>query len=75
MAKPGKKFKDLPRRQRLIASGVMLVSISLVIAAERDLSHRKPTELRGSKLLWRLVCLNALGAIAYFRWGRRVAGA
>jgi hypothetical protein len=74
MAKPGKKFKDLPPRQRLIASGVMLLSLSLVIAAERDLSHRQPADLRGNKLVWRLVCLNALGAIAYFRWGRRAGG-
>jgi hypothetical protein len=75
MAKPRKKFKDLPPRQRMIASGLMLVSLSLVVAAERDLSHRKPAELRGSRLLWRVLCLNALGAIAYFRWGRRTAGA
>jgi hypothetical protein len=75
MAKPSKKFTDLPPRQRLIASGVMLISISLVVAAERDLSHRKPPELRGNKLLWRVLCLNALGAIAYFRWGLRPAGA
>ncbi len=59
----------------MIASGVMLVSISLVVAAERDLSHRKQSELRGNKLLWRVLCLNALGAIAYFRVGRRPAAA
>jgi hypothetical protein len=27
--------------------------------------------VRGSKPLWRLVSLNALGALAYFRWGRQ----
>jgi hypothetical protein len=49
------------------------VSVALVLAAERDIGRRSETELRGSKRMWRLLCLNALGAITYFRWGRRVS--
>jgi hypothetical protein len=48
-------------------------SLGLVAASERDIQHRPADQVRGSKLLWRLVCLNALGAASYFRWGRRPA--
>jgi hypothetical protein len=53
-----------------IATGVIAVSLAIVAIAERDIQHRAPAEIRGSKLLWRLVSLNALGAIAYLKEGR-----
>ena len=52
------------------ATGVIAVSVAIVAIAERDIQHRASTEIRGSKLLWRLVSLNALGAIAYLKCGR-----
>jgi hypothetical protein len=55
---------------RLLASVAIAVSLVIVAAAQRDL-HRRPDALvRGDRRVWRLVCLNALGALAYFRWGR-----
>jgi len=66
-----KNFKDLSPKRRVIALVILAVSLVLVAAAERDIQHRPAPEVRGSKLLWRLVCLNALGALGYFRWGRR----
>jgi hypothetical protein len=65
-----KSFSDLPPGRRALALVLTAVSLGLVVAAERDLQRRPQDEVRGSKLLWRLVCLNALGAAAYFRWGR-----
>ncbi len=59
--------------RRLVAAIVIAVSLVLVIAAERDIQRRPATEMRGNKLLWRIVCLNAIGAINYFGWGRRHA--
>jgi hypothetical protein len=56
---------------RIIAVVVLAVSLVLVGAAERDIQRRAPDEMRGNKALWRLLCLNALGAIGYFTWGRR----
>jgi hypothetical protein len=56
---------------RIWASVLLVLSVALVAAAERDIHQRPASEVRGSKPLWRLVCLNALGAIGYFRWGRR----
>lgn len=44
----------------------------LIVAAERDIGRRSPAELRGGKLLWRIVALNNfIGPLSYFRWGRR----
>jgi hypothetical protein len=61
------QFKELsPRVLALIAA-----LLGLVAAAEIDIHRRPADEVRGSKLVWRLVCLNAVGAVGYFRWGRR----
>lgn len=57
------------RRRR--TRGAIAVSIALVAAAERDLYRRPETAVRGSRRLWRLVSLNALGALAYLLVGRR----
>jgi hypothetical protein len=52
------------------ATGLIAISLATVALAERDLQRRPPNEIRGSKLLWRVVSLNALGALAYLKWGR-----
>jgi hypothetical protein len=57
--------------QKLWSSLAIAVSLLIVGAAERDIQGRGEAELRGRKLLWRLVSLNALGALAYFLWGRQ----
>ena len=66
-----KKWNDLPEQQRRIAAVAIGGSLVIVAAAERDLSRRPADQVRGSKLVWRIVCTNALGALGYFRWGRR----
>ncbi len=68
-----KRFRDLSTAGKVRASLLVAVSLALVAAAERDIQRRPASEVRGSKLAWRVVCLNALGALAYFRWGRRAA--
>lgn len=62
-----KKSKQNP----LIASIAIAISLGIVAVAERDLRARQPSEIRGSKRIWRLVCLNAIGAITYLACGRR----
>ena len=54
-------------------AGLLALSLAIVITAERDLYYRPDDEIRGEKRLWRLASLNALGALAYLRWGRRTA--
>jgi hypothetical protein len=70
-----RQLRELPPGQRLLAIVALAISLALVTAAERDLHRRSAQQVRGSRLLWRIVCLNALGAIGYFRWGRRGPGA
>ena len=61
-----KDFKDMsPMRWRL-ALVLITASLALVAAAQRDIQHRSDAEVRGSRPLWRLLCLNALGAAGYF---------
>jgi hypothetical protein len=57
--------------QRSLAAVLIGVSLALVAVAERDLHRRPDTQVRGDKRLWRVVCLNAIGAVGYLLWGRR----
>lgn len=65
-----KRWSDLSSQQK---SGVIaLVAIQAVLAgvAQRDLSSRAASEVRGPKALWRVLTLNSIGAIAYLLVGR-----
>ena len=75
MSKMIKDFKAQSAARRSLVMVLIAVSLVLVAAAERDLERRPAADVRGSKLLWRLICLNALGAASYLRWGRREASA
>jgi hypothetical protein len=59
------------RGGRIAAFSTLAVSLVIIAAAQRDLHARAADRVRGDKRIWRLVCLNAMGALAYFRWGRR----
>jgi hypothetical protein len=58
-------------QQRSLAAVLIALSLAVVAVAERDLHRRPDTQVRGDKRLWRLVCLNAIGALGYLLWGRR----
>jgi hypothetical protein len=48
------------------------VQLSLLVAAQRDISRRPAEEIRGSKALWRAVTLiNFIGPGSYFTFGVR----
>jgi hypothetical protein len=57
--------------RRSLAAVVIAISVALVAVAERDLHRRPDKQIRGDKRLWRIVCLNAIGAAGYLLWGRR----
>jgi hypothetical protein len=65
-----KRFSERSKRGKAIAILVGVVSLIIVGIAERDLHTRPEEQIRGRKLVWRLVGLNALGALGYLRWGR-----
>jgi hypothetical protein len=66
-----KSFKDLSPTEQRAVIGIVAVALPLIAAAQRDLGRRSADEVVGSKLLWRLLCLNGAGAVAYFAFGRR----
>jgi hypothetical protein len=65
------RLSERPPAQRLFIWALLVVSVGLVTAAERDIQRRPVNQVRGRKLPWRALSLNALGALAYFCWGRR----
>jgi hypothetical protein len=62
-------YKNMSPVRRRLALVLIAASLALVGAAQRDIQRRSEAEVRGSRILWRLVCLNALGAAGYFGWG------
>jgi len=71
MSRAIERFSQKSPTQRFAAFAVLVVSLGLVTVAERDIQRRPAERIRGNKLLWRLICSNALGAVGYLRWGRR----
>jgi hypothetical protein len=71
MSRAIEQFTQKSHAQRFAAFAVLVASLGLVTVAERDIQHRPAERIHGSKLRWRLICLNALGAVGYLRWGRR----
>jgi hypothetical protein len=69
----GQAFNELSPPRRAIAVVLFVVSLGIVAAAQRDIQRRADAEVRGNRLVWRLVSLNAVGALAYLRWGRTPA--
>ena len=62
-----------PQRTMMVAGAV--VQVTLFAAAQVDITKRNPEEIRGPKLLWRLICLvNFIGPILYFSFGRLTTG-
>ena len=66
-----KRFSERPPREKAALLAIGAVGLAIIAVAQRDLSGRDESELRGSKAMWRVVSLNALGALAYLRFGRR----
>ncbi len=66
-----KPFSELGQRGKGAAIVTLAVSLVVIFTAERDLRRRPQAQVRGSKRLWRLVSLNALGAAGDLRYGRR----
>jgi hypothetical protein len=66
-----RRYGSRPPLQKGLLGLVLVISLVIVGFAERDLQGRPEEQIRGSKLAWRLASLNAVGALAYLRLGRR----
>lgn len=66
-----RKWKDLPLGARIVVMVIAAVELSLLVAAQVDITRRPAEQIRGGKLRWRLISLiNVAGPLAYFRKGR-----
>lgn len=67
-----KRWQDLTPTQRVFVIVGAVVRITLLAAAQRDLSRRSPEEIRGPKGEWRMATMiNFVGPLAYFCCGRK----
>lgn len=65
-----KTWKELSPMAKFGTITAAAVQLSLLIAAQRDISHRPAEQIRGSKMLWRLATLvNFVGPGSYFTFG------
>jgi len=75
-AQTKKQWNDLTPCQRSAVVGAAVVQVTLLTAAQIDITRRSKEQVRGAKLLWRiLVFVNFIGPIAYFAIGRRRSAA
>jgi hypothetical protein len=69
---PRMQWNDLTAGQRRGIALGGIVQIALLVAALIDIRRRPADEIKGSKLLWTaLACINFVGPIAYFIFGRK----
>ena len=73
MSRSKRRFGEYSPAGRAAIALLFVASVGLVAFSERDLQRRPADQVWGSKAIWRLICLNALGAASYLRWGRRAA--
>ena len=65
-----KTWKELSPMAKFSTLTVASVQLSLLIAAQRDISRRPAEQIRGSKAFWRAATLvNFVGPGSYFTFG------
>jgi hypothetical protein len=70
--KAKKRWSDFTPCQRAVLVTGAVVQVTLLTAAQIDITRRPKEQIRGAKLLWRiLVLVNFIGPIAYFAIGRK----
>jgi hypothetical protein len=66
-----RRYSEMGTTGKALVLLITAISLLIIGRAERDISSREDEEVRGSRTVWRLVSLNAVGALAYLRFGRR----
>lgn len=67
-----KSWKELSPMARVGTMAAATIQLTLLIAAQRDISRRPADQIRGSKALWRVATLvNFIGPASYFTFGRK----
>ena len=65
-------YRGLPVWARILLWPVLVLEAVLIFLAERDIQRRPASEIRGPKLLWRIIATQNIVGPAAFHWlGRR----
>ena len=65
-----KAWKDLSPTAKFGTISAALIQLSLLVAAQTDITRRPAAEIRGSKAMWRVATLvNFVGPGSYFTFG------
>ncbi|HAG60713.1 MAG TPA: hypothetical protein DEP82_15610 [Arthrobacter bacterium] len=77
MAKKNKKtWKEMPPAARVGFVALGIAQVTLMLAAQRDISKRPADQINGPKAAWRVAALiNFVGPMGYFILGRKRPGA
>ena len=71
-----KAWKDLSPTAKLGTITAAMVQLSLLVAAQTDITRRPADQIRGSKAMWRVATLvNFVGPGTYFTFGVKRHGA
>jgi hypothetical protein len=69
-----KEWSQLSSDQQTMVVAAAVVQLTLLAAAQIDLTRRSDDQIRGRKWVWRIITLiSFIGPIAYFLFGRRKA--
>jgi hypothetical protein len=71
MFRSKRRWSELTSAQRAGVLAMVAVQAVLAVFAQRDLGSRSQAEVRGPKIVWRVLTLNSAGAVAYLVVGRR----
>lgn len=67
-----KEWNQLSSRDRTLMIAGAVVQLTLLAAAQIDISRREADQIRGKKWIWRLlVLISFVGPLAYFAIGRK----
>ena len=66
------RYRGLTPNARRAVWALLALELVLIAAVERDIQRRPADEIRGPKLLWRVVATqNVIGPAAYLGFGRK----
>ncbi|SEP99639.1 MULTISPECIES: hypothetical protein [Micrococcaceae] len=72
VARKKKTWKEMSPAAKAGTILAGLVNLSLLIAAQRDISQRPAAQINGPKAAWRAASfINFIGPVGYFTFGRK----
>jgi hypothetical protein len=76
VARKKKTWKEMSPSAKAGTIVAGLINLSLLVAAQRDISRRPAAQINGPKAAWRAASfINFIGPVGYFTFGRKRSAA